>query len=295
MSKQQWMDELVKDFVKQLEEGTAPWINPLVESNCMPMNYKSRRMYKGVNVLLLWMKAEQEGFTTPYWMTFKQCKLMGGNVIKGSVGQKIVFFEPKEIETDGGEEEEQEKRYRWITRSYTVFNIEQTDLSQPEKTVSDYDKAQARHPLADDFIERTRAHIIRKKGLRPAYHPKKDLIYIPVVEEYENHDEWYATIFHELSHWSGHSTRLSRITLGKLGTSSYGYEELIAELSAAFLCSYLNIPLEKNQHPEYLANWAAVIGAKPNILFKAANQASVAFEYLKDLAQPEVQDTAVNE
>ena len=291
---QQWMDELVKDFVKKLEEGTAPWINPLGESNCMPMNYKSRRMYKGVNVLLLWMRMEQEGFTTPYWMTFKQCKLMGGNVIKGSAGQKIVFFEPKEIETDSGKEDE-EKRYRWITRSYTVFNIEQTDLSPPEKTVSDDDKAQAKYPVADGFIERTKAEIIRKEGLRPAYHPKKDIIYMPVVEGFSHPDEYYSTLLHELSHWSGHPDRLSRITLGKFGTHAYGYEELIAELSAAFLCSYLNIPLEKNQHPEYLANWAEAIGEKPNILFKASNQEQAAFEYLKDLAQPEVQDTAVNE
>jgi antirestriction protein ArdC len=237
-------------IVGQLEQGHRPWLRPWNAENAAgritrPLRHNGTP-YKGINILMLWASAESEGYSCPFWLTFKQAVEMGGHVKKGEHGSPVVYankFTKKET-TDSGDEIEQEIPY---LKEYCVFNAEQCEgLPAYLYQLAEAVRAQPIHRIeqAEAFFEHTKADI-RTGGNRASYAIGEDYIRMPFIETFRDSESHAATLAHELTHWTRHPSRLAR-DLGrkKWGDEGYAMEELVAELGSAFLCADLRITPE---------------------------------------------------
>ena len=246
----------------------------------LPMNLSTGKPYSGMNILILWSSAIQKGYKSPYWLTYKQAADMGGQVRKGEHGTRCVFYKPWEREsTDTNAAGETEITRGAVLKSFTAFNLDQVDGIQPPAT-------EARAPfeiLAD--AERLLQHApapIREGGDRACYIPSADEIHMPARETFINPEAFYSVACHEMTHATGHKSRLDRDFSGRFGTSAYAMEELIAELGAAFLCADVGIlPTTREDHAHYLANWITVLKGDKKAIFTAAAAASKAASFIK--------------
>jgi antirestriction protein ArdC len=277
--------EVTDRIVAALETGVAPWVKPWKETKggTMPHNAVTRRAYSGVNVLLLWIAAQEKGYAGSGWLTFKQAKELGGNVRKGEKATNIVFMKPLTFTetTEGGDTEEKSVL---LARGYAVFNIEQCD-GLPERIHSQ--KADNLVEVETDaafnaWVAGTGASL-RHGGNRACYSPSHDAITMPKPEQFRDLNSYKATLLHELTHWTGHKSRLDRNLRNRFGSQEYAAEELVAELGAAFLCAELQVDGQL-QHAEYIASWLKVLKADKRAIFTAASAASKAANYLKEAA-----------
>lgn len=279
--------EVTAKIVAALEAGTAPWIRPWksgVGGSDLPSNVTSGRTYSGINVLLLWAAAFAAGFSDSRWLTFNQAKGLGGSVRKGEKGTQIVFW--KWLVVADAKEPEGTKRIA-LARTFTVFNVAQCDGLE-----LDAREAAPEHVTgaADLVAERVGASVSRG-GDRACYVPALDAIQIPVREAFETSDAYEGTLLHELSHWTGHETRLDRKLGRRFGQDAYAAEELIAELSSAFCCARLGIAGQL-QHAEYIASWAKVLRADKHAIFTAAREATRAANLLVPETSAEEEEEA---
>lgn len=270
--------EVTAQIVEALERGTAPWVKPWRDGvgPCaefggrvgLPSNAASGRTYRGINVLLLWAAAFNKGYRDARWVTFNQAKALGGSVRKGEKATQIVFW--KWLVKDEGLPTE--KRIP-MARTFCVFNVEQCDglqLDAPAPAPEHVDGA------ADRVAESVGA-IVRRGGDRAFYSPAIDFVQMPVAEAFRTRADYESTLLHELTHWTGHASRLDRnfAASKRFGDEAYAVEELVAELGAAFLCARLGVE-GKLQHAEYLGHWARVLKADKHAIFTAAREAEKA-------------------
>ena len=248
----------------------------------MPLNVSSGKPYHGVNVLMLWAAAESQGFNAGTWGTYRQWQDIEAQVRKGEKSTSIVFF--KELPARP-EDEEEEKRF--VARSFRVFNADQVDGYQPALPPAE-DLTQ-RLAGVEAFVASTGAKI-RHGGGRAFFSPSQDLIQMPDRARFTGTatstptEGYYSTLLHELTHWSGHESRLARDLSGRFGKEAYAMEELVAELGAAFLCAEQHItPQPRPDHAAYLANWLQVLKGDKRAIFSAAAKASQASTYLGQL------------
>lgn len=241
--------------------------------------------YSGINVLMLWGVAMDSGYLSPFWMTFKQAKELGAHVKKGERGNQVVYAGAltKMEEQDDGSEEERKIPY---LKQYTVFNVEQIEglpehyYAKPEPVI---DPAE-RITHADVFFTATGADI-RHGGNSAHYSVGSDHIQMPVFESFSSPETYYATLAHEMTHWTKHKSRLDR-ELGrkKWGDEGYAKEELVAELGAAFLCADLCLtPEPRTDHAAYIQSWLKVLKDDKRAIFAAAAHAQRAADYLHGL------------
>ncbi len=277
-------DTATDRIIAALEQGAAPWVRPWTATGSgMPRNGSTGRNYNGVNVLLLWAESHAKGYDSGEWFTYRQAKALGGNVRKGEKGTGIVFwrFLEKSGTDDAGEET---TRKIPMARAYTVFNREQCDgLPEPKEApkVATLSEAE-RHEQAERFIAATRADV-RHGGGRAFYSPTLDYVQLPRFETFKDGASYYATGLHELTHWTGHTSRCARDFENRFGSQAYAAEELVAELGAAFLCAELGIDGQL-QHPEYIKSWLKVLRGDKRAIFTAASKARQAAQYLKGAA-----------
>ena len=221
----------------------------------------SGRAYRGVNTLTLWMAAEAKRHESACWGTFRQWKELGGHVNRGERGTRIIFWNiVTETATDQDTGEETEER-RFFARQYTVFNLDQCGgnldrfrVTRPVRDFIDF-------APAEEAIKATGADV-RHSGGHAYYNRRDDYIALPMKESFNTSSGYYSTALHELSHWTGHESRLDR--LGKFvryGDQSYAAEELVAELGAAFLTATLGVPNERTLQnaAAYVADWLQVL------------------------------------
>lgn len=169
-------------------------------------------------------------------------------------------------------------------KSYTVFNVAQTErLPEPYYQPPSSKSLTEASEDAERFILASGAEI-RHGGKRAFYQPTYDYIRLPQPQDFTESSAYYATALHELAHWTGHASRLSRDLSGRFGSEAYAAEELVAELAGAFLCAHLEVP-GKLQHAEYLAHWLKLLKAAARAIFSAARLATDAAEYLKARAE----------
>lgn len=283
------LNDIVKSFIEKLETGTAPWIRPYAikkGGNSLPVNRRTLKPYRGINIMLLWLAGNAHGFSSRYWLTYKQAHCMGGRVKKGEKGTQIMFWsgydksKGKDIIED---ESASNPDKAWVLRFYTVFNLSQIEgIPDPDDAIEDLsltDNDLCENPRVMEFVGKTGAII--KEGNAPCYIPSADRIEIPSIKTFISDKGYHASLLHELSHWTGNKDRLNRLVVGsRFGDDAYAFEELVAEMASAFLCSYLGISLVQAQHPEYLAHWASVLKEKPTILWKSASKSQEVFDYL---------------
>jgi antirestriction protein ArdC len=268
-------EAMTAEFVRRIEAGqagdwTKPWVNL---GQGIPTNAVTGKPYRGGNVLAALWAAEDNGFTGPWWATFKQWESVGAQVRKGSTGTRLVFWKfDKRTDDDGSE------RTVPFAMTFTVFHAEQVDgWTAPEPPVLDTTERLAD---ADRFFTDVGAEVTYG-GDRACYMPGTDRIMVPTADQFTDTPGFYSTLAHEHGHWTGHGTRLARDLTGRFGSESYAMEELVAELTAAFVCGSLGVTAApREDHAGYLANWLTVLRGDAKALWRAASEAQRAHDYL---------------
>ncbi len=279
-------------IVAELERGAAPWVKPwsATPGQNVPQNAVTNRPYSGCNVILLWL-ARNRGWAAPRFLTFRQAIEAGGNVRKGEHGTKVYFV--KQLQIKDADSEGCETRLVPMLREYTVFNVDQCD-NLPDRVRSGKPmrvrNPDTRDKLADDFLRATGADV--REGYGEAYYvPSQDFISLPAFEAFKGADHFYNVAFHELTHWTGHRSRLDRDLRKRFDLRAYAAEELVAELGAAFLCAEFGFDGDVC-NAGYIASWIDLLKTDKRAFFTACSKASQAADYLRGLALAEPAATA---
>jgi antirestriction protein ArdC len=279
-------DEITDKIIAELEAGRVPWAQPWGTAAAkaplaMPKNASTARQYSGVNVLILWGAVIEHGFTGQSWLTFRQALSMGGHVRKGERGTTVVFadrFIPDDEKKRAAETGEDAHAVPFLKR-FTVFNTDQCDdLPAEVATVAPPPPPGIIEPQVEALIKATGIDF-RIGGNRAFYIPSEDYVQVPPPAAYFEPINWHRTALHELGHASGHHSRLNRDLSGSHGSKKYAFEELIAELSAAFSCAALGI-VPTVRHADYIGSWLEVLREDNRAIVRAASQASKAADYL---------------
>lgn len=274
-------------IVQAIEAGAGAWHMPWHAPEApmyRPRNVISGLPYKGVNILVLWAEAQTRGYATGLWATYRQWHELGAQVRKGERGTTVLYYKQLPLKAEDAETGETVTDYRLIARAFTVFNGAQVDGWTPWKKEA-VDLVET-HRLIEDFIDATGADI-RSAGAKAYYDRLGDCIFIPDRIRFRGSptssatEGYYATVFHELVHWTGHHLRLSRDLSGRYRSESYAMEELVAELGAAYLCmeyGVANVP--RPDHAAYIASWLKVLKGDTRAIFAASTAAYQAVEFL---------------
>lgn len=273
---------ITERIIQQLEAGTAPWHKPwtLRGSDGLPRSLVSGYEYKGINTWILL----SSGYASPYWLTFRQAKELGGHIRKGEKGLPVVFWKFGSREVQDGDEVVQKSTV--LCRYYTCFNVAQCEglRVQPVKEVPD---APPISPIeeCEQVVSGWQAKPTIHEGANQAcYHKGLDQVAMPDRTCFDNSEEFYSTLFHELVHSTGHPARLNRSTLTdfeRFGDENYSREELIAEMGAAFLSGYCGIENRTIENSaSYLANWLKVLKSDSRLVLIAASQAQKAADMI---------------
>ncbi|KFC07079.1 antirestriction protein [Trabulsiella guamensis ATCC 49490] len=270
-------------IIKALESGVKPWKCPWKRNGLVsgiPSNYTTYEAYSGINIMLLWSSAAQQGFQDSRWMTYNQAKSIGAQVRKGERGTMAICYKTLEKERDDGEIDRIP-----MLRHFIVFNAQQIDgLPLDGSDVQPVQPAGnifAPLPQAEELFKRSGAKIT-ERGQQAFFRPATDEIFLPERHLFSRAEDFYATGLHELVHWSGHKTRLNRDMTGRFGSEGYAAEELVAELGSAFLMADMGITGDV-QHESYIASWLKKLRDDKRYIFQAASTASKAHRYLMAL------------
>jgi len=279
-------DEITTKIITELEAGHVPWVQPWGTAEAkaplaMPKNAATGRFYSGINVLILWDSVIKHSFPVQGWVTFRQALSLGGNVRKGERGTTVVYadrFVPDDEKKRAQETGEEAQAIPFLKR-FTVFNLAQCE-GLPENLVV------AAPPPEPGLIEPRVEALIKATGIdfriggsRAFYMPAHDYVQVPPPQAFFEPINWHRTALHECSHASGAPHRLNRDLSGAFGTKKYAFEELVAEISAAFCCADLGI-VPTVRHADYLGSWAEVLREDNRAIVRAASQASKAADYI---------------
>jgi antirestriction protein ArdC len=278
--------EIVTDeMVKLLEAGTVPWRKPWRSGDSAPRNLVSKKPYRGINVFLLMAR----GYAKPYWLTYKQAQDLGGNVRKGEKSTLIVFWKVEAKRDADAQEGEisSADRSRFMLRYYRVFNIDQCDMPQavldklPKPAdVADFNPIAAAEKIVSEYP----AKPTFQTGAQTSYSPAFDTITLPARETFEKAESYYSTAFHEMGHSTGHKDRLNREAVTatiRFGSGDYSREELVAEMTAAFLSAEAGtVPATIENSAAYIASWLKVLKADTKAVVIAAAQAQKASHHI---------------
>lgn len=257
---------ITDSILKSLEEGVPAWVRPW-SSLSAPHNAISHKNYSGINRLILGMSNHKK----TGWLTYNQAKGAGGQVRKGEKSTTVILFKQIKVEKQGDD------KMIPLMRAFNVFNVEQIDnlqLKDANKPILEF----SGNTLADKLLSKA---IIEHGGSEACFIPSLDRINIPIKSDFKTESDYYATALHELTHWTGHASRLDRVKGNKFGDESYAFEELVAELGASFLCSDCSID-GKLQHENYIASWIKVLKSDKKAIFNASSQARKSCEYLTE-------------
>lgn len=255
----------------------------------MPVNALTGNAYNGINIVSLWVSAEVQAYGTPIWATYRQWSELGAQVRKGEKSSLVIFF--KEYDADPNPDDADDDGKRRVARASYVFNASQVDGFTAPGAPEPLGPVE-RIAAADRFIANTGARI-EHGGERPFYRPSTDHIQMPDeglfcgTDTMSRSEGYFATLVHELTHWTSPGHRLARDLGKRFGDSAYAAEELIAEIGAAFLCAELGITQDtRPDHAQYLAHWLKLLKDDSRAIFTAAAKASEAVAYLKRLQPP---------
>ena len=277
-------------IVSDLEKGVRTWIKPWNAEHAAgrisrPLRHNGQA-YNGINILMLWATAVERGFAAPIWITFRQAKELGAHVRRGETGSLVVYANTvtrTESDPETGEEEEHSIPFM---KGYSVFNVEQIEglpshyyaVAEPQ-----IDPVQ-RIAHADEFFQALRADI-RHGGNMAYYAVGSDHVQMPPFEAFQDAESYYATLAHEVTHWTRHPKRLDRdFGRKRWGDEGYAMEELVAELGSAFLSADLGLtPEVREDHAAYIESWLSVLKNDKRAIFSAAAHAQRASDFLAEL------------
>jgi antirestriction protein ArdC len=276
-------------IIEKLEAGTIPWHKPWRNIGA-PRNLVSKKLYRGVNIWLL----TAQGYTSPYWATIRQINQLGGQVRKGETSTPAVFWkiyvngvEVKAGEAEPEAQEPQQGRRRFVLRYYSLFNTEQCEL--PATIIDKLALPEQRQLDPIEACETILAGMpnppeIVHAGDKAFYSPTTDRITMPPRGLFENAEEYWSTLWHEEGHAVGHPRRLNRESIKEaapFGSATYSVEEIISEMTAAYLCGITGIDNSTiDNSAAYIAGWIKQLRDQPKLIIHAAAQAQRACDYI---------------
>jgi antirestriction protein ArdC len=291
--KRDFRKEVTDSIVRMLEEGVAPWQKPWDSAGLRtPFNPNSGRPYRGGNALHLLAVGMKNGYADPRWMTYKQAAENGWQVRKGEKGTQIEFWDFSRTGTrasatpsdSASNEAATSEVSKPIHRVYTVFNAQQID-GIPEyqpKVHTPFEIAEA----GEHILRNSGATIHHDQADRAFYKRSNDTIHLPRKNAFRDAAGYYGTALHELAHWTGHPTRLNRSTLTdsyQFGDLNYAKEELRAEIASVFIAAERGIPHDPSSHAAYVGSWIKALRDDKHEIFRAAQDASRAADFVLQL------------
>ena len=287
--------QIVTDnIIAMLEEGVVPWRKPWrsVGGNVWPRNARNVK-YRGINVFILHTTKVRRGYASNFWVTYKQAQAMGGTVRKGEKGTTITFWKVGQPIREFDEDTQRTVTRRpFMLRYYTVFNIDQCEnltLTGAMKAEAEaIDDGLVYNPTLDDaeaivatYFARDDAPTLFEQAQDEAYYiPSMDEIHVPLRGQFDEPEGFYYTIFHEMAHSTGHAKRLNRKGIGEFSHGSYGKEELVAEMTNAFLNAEAGIDGKTEQNAAYIQSWLTSLRADNTLVVQAASNAQKALDYI---------------
>ncbi len=239
-------EAFIESVIEAVRNNDAPWSKSWKTGEIQtPYNAKLNTIYSGRNAIRLQLEAQKRGYQDPRWATYHQISAMGGKVNKGEKGVGILWYSEKTVDDQTFP----------IAKHYHVFNIEQTNL--PTITL---EERREHTPDLQTFADLVNEHNPIIKSGEPAYRPSNDSIYMPDKESFRSDAEYYSTFLHEMSHWTGHESRLNRNIKNKFGSPEYAQEELVAELSSYMISLETGLPFNPSNSEAYLQHWAEKTG-----------------------------------
>jgi antirestriction protein ArdC len=268
-----------------LERGIIPWKRPW--TGRLPKNYATGKEYRGVNILTLSIQEMLGGYSSPFWMTYNQANNQGGYIKKGEKATYIVFSDTKVKEIEKPDGSKEEKVFHFV-RSYPVFNWEQTENVPKKEDGPILDPDRDLIEVCDSVLSgMTNQPNYRESGSRAYYMPKEDLVNLPPIETFKTTEGYVSTKWHEYGHCTGHVSRLNRpgiMETAAFGGEDYSFEELVAELTSAYLCAKNGIDNTIENSSAYIQSWLRTLKDDRTTLLKASGKAMTAVEYITQVA-----------
>lgn len=264
---------LQEKILEKLEEGIVPWRRTWNATGGEPRNIITNAPYKGFNIFMLLC----QGYTSPYWMTFNQIKQLKGKLKEGE-GKKYTMITYWGTSKKKDENDDEERQYRFI-RYYRVYNLDQTEgiKTKWEAKIPKY----SNDPISncEQVIEEMREFPEIDWGKNPAYFPSTDKVGMPPIDQFETAEDYYSVFFHELSHSTMSMQRMNR------KKHSYAKEELIAEMSACFLCGATGIDTQTiDNHAAYIKTWVERIKSENvRMIVQAASEAQKVADWIQNI------------
>lgn len=276
-------------IIARLEQGVPPWRKPWTGTTPSPPTRACGERYRGINHFWLGLIADMSGYTSPFWMTYRQATELGGQVRKGERSTIAIFYKAYSASSTDERTGDERTDVRRVLKSYPVFNADQVDglprrfhpVPEPITPAAENPARLAELQAFFDAIPAT----VRHGGAEAYYTPVGDYIQMPLIDRFTSYEGWCATIGHEFAHWTGAEHRLNRNLGSRFGTNAYAAEEGIAELTAAMLGAELGIPSEHlDDHAAYIGGWLRIMKADSRAILTFAAKADEATEYLLRLA-----------
>lgn len=289
--------EITSLIIAKLEQGVAPWRRPwnVAGGGLRPLRHCGTP-YTGINTLFLWALGDAMGFSSRFWMTYRQAEALGAHVRKGERGGLSIFYSSvTKAGTDADTGEATEKNVRFL-RHYTVFNADQIDQLPPHFYASPPETGPVvpseRQAAIDAFFDPIPVEV-RHGGKRAYFDRALDYIQLPDQAAFHSMDHYASTRLHETVHWSGHPSRLARTFGERFGDKAYAFEELVAEIGAGLGCAELGLPNElHDSHASYLGHWLGILKADKTAIIHAASKAEQAFTLLRSFSDTVTADDA---
>lgn len=271
-------EEITETVVAMLKDGTPPWRQSWITTGCphprhMPINAETKRPYRGINVPLLWLSQEKNKYKTPYWGTKATWKRLGAQILKHHLPTRIYLYRRGVKKT--------------LLANFEVYNLDQVygcfSMRPPDAPEQELTEEEIDFTPAENLVRKVGANIVHRAGVIPIYKISLDTIFLPPKKSFISRIGYWTTLWHEHVHWTGALFRLKR-KFGKSPQSpEYAFEELVAELGTCFVCATLGIPEashEMPQHVSYMKTWLQLLRNDEKAIFKAANEATKATDYL---------------
>jgi antirestriction protein ArdC len=271
-------DRIISSLKAGVIPWEKPWKTPRFAGGPFPRNFFTGKPYRGINVMLLW----SSDYSSPFWLTFKQAQELKGHVRKGEVGTPIVFYKqlPEDTKKQAAKDGDEDKRAPFLLCHYTVFNVEQCNgLNLPEieqpTTTPEVNEDELCEGIVTAWESRPTLRLDSMAEYRAYYRPSTDSVHMPARSRFVDTAHYYSTLFHELVHSTGHTSRLNRTFGEHFGDELYSKEELVAEMGAAFLCAIAGIA---NEHTDrnttaYIQNWISKLEEDNRLVIHAAANA----------------------
>ena len=295
--------QVTDKIIVALENGVPPWRRPWrsaerVHGSSLPVNAVTGRAYSGINVPLLWMAAEEQGYASDRWITFRQAKEAGGNVRKGETSSLAIIYKPFEKQARDSSDNllfrdgEPVMEQLAMIKQLQLFSVYQCEglpesvtgkIADTSPTVQYSALSAVQLQQVQQIFNATGVGCDHRRQDRAYYRPGADRIMMPTASQFRTEADYWSTMLHELVHATGHGSRLNRegITSSsrQFGDPVYAFEELIAETGSAFLCAQLGINGEV-QHESYLVGWLIALREDKRAIFRACRFAREASEFL---------------